>query len=90
MVDDVPMRRLLVVLLLSACNGLTQSPECAQYLRCTEAAIPGSAASYQSSYGEGGTCWATSAGAAEQCTEACVQGRRTLGMQAGASKAECR
>lgn len=65
----------LGVMGLMAC-GPVQSAECAAYLACQEAvdteAGTDTAGSLDSSYGEGGTCWSTSAEAATACTDACV------------------
>jgi hypothetical protein len=85
------MRRLalLALALLGACNGIDQSPECAQYMACVEAISPGGSVAYESSYGERGTCWSTDGNSARRCTAACVQGRATLGATTGQGKAEC-
>ncbi|MBK7861885.1 MAG: hypothetical protein IPJ65_25370 [Archangiaceae bacterium] len=84
------MRRLFFVALLSlaACNGISQSPQCAAYLACTEAVMAGSSANYPS-YAEAGACWSTDQKSADLCTAACVQGRQYLAFGAGAGKAEC-
>lgn len=79
----------LALLLLCACNGLSQSPECAQYLRCVEAVSQGSSANF-ASYAEAGSCWSTDQRSADNCTAACAQGRQLLGSGAGAGKPECR
>jgi hypothetical protein len=85
------MRRVLVALgfLAAACNGLSQSPECASYLACVEAVTPGGSLAYQSSYGQTGTCWSTDQRAADACSATCTQGRQFLGLDAGAGKAAC-
>lgn len=78
----------LALLLLCACNAVSQSPECAQYLACIEAVRQGASVNF-ASYAEGGSCWSTDQRSADNCTEACVQGRQLLGTQAGAGKPEC-
>jgi hypothetical protein len=85
------MRRLvlLALLALGACNHIPQSPECAQYLACTEAITPGSSTQYVGSYGERGTCWSTDGKAARACTATCLQGRQTLAAGPGAGRPEC-
>lgn len=65
----------LATLALTAC-GPTQSPECAQWLEC-QAAIDeelgtDQAADLEADYGPTGTCWSTTAEAAQGCTTACI------------------
>ncbi|MFZ9885885.1 MAG: hypothetical protein ACO3JL_00170 [Myxococcota bacterium] len=60
---------------LSGC-GPVQSTECKQYLEC-QAAIDTEAGTSTAdgltvSYGESGTCWSSTAEAAESCTNACI------------------
>ena len=78
-----------LLLLLCACNSLSQSPECAQYLACVEALSPGSSANF-GSYAQNGSCWSTDQRSADNCTAACVQGRQILGSGMGAGTPECR
>jgi hypothetical protein len=78
----------LALVILCACNGIEQSPECKQYLACTEAVMPGSSANY-ASYADNGSCWSTDQRSADQCNAACVQGRQFLALGAGAGKPEC-
>ena len=64
----------LGVMGLVAC-GPVQSEECAQYITCQEAvdaeAGTDTASTLGDTYGEGGTCWTTTAEAATACTDAC-------------------
>ena len=85
------MRRLaaLAFFVLCACNGIPQSEECAQYLTCVDAIMPGASSSFVGSYGENGTCWSTDRRSADNCTAACVQGRQLLASGLGRGQAAC-
>ncbi len=74
---------------LSACNP-GPSAECVKYLKCTEAAAPGSAAVLKGTYDTGGTCWTSNSAVADACTGACKAATTLLVSGAGASKAECK
>ena len=63
------MRR-AALLLLVACGGVPQAPECERFLRCSEALEPMSTTSTFPTYGPGGTCWQNASDAAA-CTEVC-------------------
>jgi len=84
-----PVRWLVLAAFSCGCSGLVQSDACRSYLACTEAVTPGSAAGYESSYGERGACWSTDVKSADQCTLACLQGRQLLAAGAGQGKVEC-
>jgi len=65
----------LGVMGLAAC-GPVQSEECATYIACQTAVDEDQgttvADSLDDSYGEGGTCWSSTAEVAQGCTDACV------------------
>lgn len=64
----------LGVMGLAAC-GPVQSPECAQYIECQTAVDEEAGtdtANLDETYGETGSCWTTTAEAAQACTDACV------------------
>ena len=55
------------------CTGYSmQSQQCRSYIACYER-TGGAVGSLDSSYGPSGTCWTTSAAAAQACTNACGQ-----------------
>ena len=60
---------------LAAC-GPVQSQECADYITCQEAVDAENdtttADTLADSYGDGGSCWSSTAEAADACTTACV------------------
>jgi hypothetical protein len=74
---------------LSACNP-GPSADCVKYLKCTEAAAPGTAAVLKSTYDTGGTCWTSNTATADACTAACKAANTALVAGAGSTKAECK
>lgn len=71
----------LSITALTAC-GPVQSPECAKYIECQTAvdaeAGTTTADTLDDAYGAGGTCWTTTAEAAQACTDACVSATEAL------------
>jgi len=83
---------LSLIVSLSALVGCNPgpSPDCVKYLKCTEAAAPGTAALLKSTYDTGGTCWTSNTAVADACTSACKTAITALVGGSGKDKAECK
>ena len=85
------MKRAVLAVLLVACGRLMQTPECKQYVACTEAVDATTYRVANGMYGPNGTCWASNQQTADTCTMVCARETAALAAMAdaGMDKVEC-
>lgn len=71
------MRKLLLLVLLTACGPTGPTDECKAYVGCYE--LMGTAnQDLRDTYGEEGTCWQEGTATAQTCTTVCKKGLESL------------
>ena len=58
----------------SSDSGISQDPDCKDYMRCLSVVDTTTFAASQSTYGSSGTCWDTTQAVADECGVACASG----------------